>query len=197
MNGGRAERVYGLLLRAYPEDFRAAYGREMTLVFRAMVRDRGATRGLWLETFADLARTAPALHIEALRARITTFRSEDGRMKTMGVLAVLVALLQAVNAVVELSAGGTAGWPGLVVAMAIVSSILLLVAGVALLAGASSALVLAQVAAVSWLALVVLVRAVHPWMSILSTLLAVVFPIALLAYVWTSRGRDEERRLSP
>ena len=105
----------------------------------------------------------------------------------MGVLAVLVGLLQAVNAFVELSAGGTAGWPGLVVAMIIVLSVLLLVAGVALLADASSAPVLAQVAAVSWLALVVVVRTVHPWMSVFATLLAIVFPVALLVF---SRGRS-------
>ena len=63
----------------------------------------------------------------------------------------------------------------------------LLAAGVALLAGASSAPALARIAAVSWLTLVVVVRTVHPWMSILSTLLAVVFPLVLLVYVWTRR----------
>ena len=185
----RAERAYALLLRAYPESFRAAYGREMVLVFRAMARERGvAAPGLWLEMIADVARTAPGLRAEALRARANqTSRTENGRMKTMGALAVLVGLLQAVNAFVELSAGGTAGWPGLVVAMAIVLSVLLLAAGVALLADASSAPILAQIAAVSWLALVVVVRTVHPWMSILSTLLAVVFPLVLLVYVWTRR----------
>ena len=189
MSARRAERAYALLLRAYPAGFRAAYGREMALAFRAMMRERGAaTPSLWLETIADVARTAPILRAEAMRAyRTTTSRTEDGSMKTMGVLAVLIGLLQAVNAFAELSAGGTAGWPGLVVAMAIVLSVLLLVAGVALLADASSAPVLAQIAAVSWLALVVIVRTVHPWMSILSTLLAVVFPLALLVYVWTRR----------
>ena len=189
MSARRAERVYGLLLRAYPAEFRGAYGREMLLVFRAMVRDRGAAApGLWMETIADVARTAPSLRVEALRAhRTTTSRTEDGSMRTMGVLALLVGLLQAVNAVIELTAGGTAGWPALVVAMAIVLSVLLLAAGVALLADASSAPILAQIAAVSWLTLVVVVRTVHPWMSILSTLLAVVFPLVLLVYVWTRR----------
>ena len=101
-------------------------------------------------------------------------------MKTMGALAVSIGLLQAVNALVELKGGGTAGWPGLVVAMAIVLSVLLVVAGVALLAEASSARTLSQIAAVCWLVLVVLARAVHPWMSVFATLLAVVFPVALL-----------------
>ena len=189
MSARRAERAYALLMRAYPADFRAVYGREMVLVFRAMVRDRGsASPALWLETIGDVVRTASILRVEALRARRNpTFRTEDGRMKTMGVLAVLIGLLQAVNAAAELNAGGTAGWPTLVVVMAIVLSALLFVAGVALLADTSRAVVLAQIAAVSWLALVVVVRTVHPWMSIFSTLLAVVFPLALLVYVWTRR----------
>jgi hypothetical protein len=34
----------------------------------------------------------------------------------------------------------------------------------------------------------VLVRVTYPWMSMLSMLLAVVFPVALLVYVWRSRG---------
>ena len=177
-----AERAYALLLRAYPPAFRASYGREMTLTFRDLLRDAGRPRlGFWMAIVADVARTAPTLRAEALRARgSATLRLEDGRMKTMGALAVSIGLLQAVNALVELKGGGTAGWPGLVVAMAIVLSVLLVVAGVALLAEASSARTLSQIAAVCWLVLVVLARAVHPWMSVFATLLAVVFPVALL-----------------
>ena len=188
MRARRAERAYALLLRAYPPAFRACYGHEMTLCFRDLLRDAGTSRlGFWVAIVTDVARTAPTLRAEALRARgNATLRLEDGRMKTMGVLAVLIGLLQGVNALLELNAGGTAGWPGLVVAMAIVLGVLLVIAGVALLAGASSARTLSQSAAVCWLVLVVLVRAVHPWMSIFATLLAVVFPVALLV---TSRSR--------
>ena len=186
MNAHRAERAYALLLRAYPAEFRASYGREMMLCFRELMRDAGTSRlGVWVAIIADVARTAPPLRAEALRARWNpNERTEGGRMKAMGVLAVAIGLLQAVNALIELKAGGTAGWPALVVAMAIVLSVLLVVAGVALLADASSARPLSRIAAVCWLVLVVLVRAVHPWMSIFSTLLAVVFPIALLVYAW-------------
>jgi hypothetical protein len=188
MSARRAERAYAMLLRAYPPEFRAAFGREMTLTFRSLVRDSGAPGvRFWMEILADVARSAPAMRAESLRARLNANpRVEDGRMKTMGVLAVVIGLLQAVNAIIELNAGGTTGWPSLTVAMAIVLGVLLVIAGVALLAGASSAPTLSQIAAVCWLVLVVLVRSVHPWMSIFSTLLAVVFPIALLVM---SRGR--------
>ena len=191
MSARRAERAYALLLLAYPAEFRSTYGREMTLTFRDLVRDTDSPGiGFWMGILADVACSAPVLRAESLRARwAANLRLEDGRMKTMGVLAVLIGLLQAVNAVVELNAGGTAGWPGLVVAMAIVVSVLLVIAGVALLAGASSAPTLSKIAALCWLVLVALVRAVHPWMSIFATLLAVVFPVTLLVYVWMGRGR--------
>ena len=67
---------------------------------------------------------------------------------------------------------------------------LLVVAGVALVRRSLRAPTLATVAAVAWLALVVITRAVHPWMSIFTLLLAVVFPVALLVFVWMGRGRD-------
>ncbi len=185
----RAERAYTLLLRAYPREFRRDYGREMMLAFRDLMRDAGTSGlGFWMRIVTDVARTAPPLRAESLRARWSSnTRMEDTPMRTMGALAVLVGLLQIVNACLELNAGGTAGWPALVVSMAIVMSVLLIIAGVALLAGASSAPTLSRLAAVCWLALVVLVKAVHPWMSIFATLLAVVFPVVLLVYVWVGR----------
>jgi hypothetical protein len=48
---------------------------------------------------------------------------------------------------------------------------------------------LAQASAIAWLVLVVLVRAVHPWMSIVSTILAIVFPVALLLFFQLGRAR--------
>lgn len=97
-----AERVYRLLLRAYPAPFRAVYGREMSIVFRDRLRERGAARpDFWLEIVSDVARTAPALRAESLRARWNSDgRMEDGRMKPMGILALLIGLLQSANAVV-------------------------------------------------------------------------------------------------
>jgi hypothetical protein len=191
MTARRAERAYALLLRAYPSGFRAAFGREMTTTFRGLVRDSGSPGvRFWMEIIADVARSAPAQHADALRARWNSNqRMEESRMKAMGILAVGIGLLQSVNGIIELTHGGAAGLPGLVVALAVVLGVLLVAAGVALLRGAAIASTLAALAAVCWLALVVIVRAVHPWMSIFSMLLAVVFPIALLLYVWMGRGR--------
>ena len=191
MTARRAERAYGLLLRAYPPEFRAAFGREMTSTFRDLVRDSGtpAVR-FWMEIISDVARTAPAQHADALRARWNLGdRMEERRMKPMGILAVAIGLLQTVNALVELTHGDAAGMPGLVVGLAVVVGLLLAFAGLALLRATPRAAMLAQLAAVSWLVLVVVVRVVHPWMSIFTTLLAIVFPIALLAFVWATRRR--------
>ena len=195
MTAWRAERAYALLLRAYPSGFRARYGREMQLTFRDLVRDSGtAGPRFWMRIIADVARTAPSEHADALLARWSSNpRTEESRMKPMGMLAVAIGLLQSVNAIVELTHGGGAGLPGFVVILAVVLGILLVVAGVALLRGAAIASTLAALAAICWLALVVIVRAVHPWMSIFSMLLAVVFPIALLVYVWMGRGRGQAR----
>jgi hypothetical protein len=119
---------------------------------------------------------------------------EERRMKPMGFLAVAIGLLQGVNAVIELTHGDAAGLPGLVVGLAIVVGLLLVAAGVALWRGTPRSPTLATLAAMSWLVLVVIVRVVHPWMSIFATLLAVVFPIALLVYVWTARSGEMVNR---
>ena len=192
MNARRVERVYALLLRAYPEEFRAAYGREMTLAFRGMARDAGAADvGFWLEIVRDVARTAPALRVEALHARWSARSTmTEGRMKPMGILGVLIGLTQAVNAIVELS-GGAAERSGIklsAVVLAVLVGALLVVAGVAMLRRSSRAALLAQIAALSWLALAVIVRVVYPWMSLATMTLAVVFPVVLLVWAW-ARGR--------
>ena len=75
-----AERVYALLLRAYPASFRAEYGREMELLFRDRRRDvagegRGAALRFWLEMALDLGRGAAGQHLEALARRARAARS--------------------------------------------------------------------------------------------------------------------------
>ena len=112
-------------------------------------------------------------------------------MKPMGILAILIGLAQIVNATVELIAGGAAleAFPRFAVLLAIAVALLLVAAGVALVRRSPSASTLATAAAVAWLVLVAITRAIHPWMSIFALLLAVVFPIALLVFVWTTRGR--------
>ncbi|MFL5620870.1 MAG: hypothetical protein ACJ79A_21015 [Gemmatimonadaceae bacterium] len=192
MSVRRAERTYALLLRAYPRAFRAAFGREMTLCFRDLVRDAGAPGvGFWMMIVADVARSAPALRFDALRARWrSNVRPEERRMKPMGILAVLIGLTQIVNATTELVAGGAAlaTFPRFAVLLAIAVALLLLAAGIALVRRSPRAPSLARLAAVAWLVLVVITRAVHPWMSVFTLMLAVVFPIVLLVFVWRTRG---------
>jgi putative ABC transport system permease protein len=54
-------RLYRLLLRLYPREFREDYGAEMTSLYRARAREEG-TVSLWLALLSDLARTAPREH---------------------------------------------------------------------------------------------------------------------------------------
>jgi len=163
----------------------------MTLVFRDLVRDRGADRAdLWFEILTDVARTAPALRAQAVRARWNpSYRMEERRMKPMGFLAILIGLVQIVNAIIELVAGGAAleTFPRFAVLLAIAVALLLVAAGVALVRRSPRAATVSTAAAIAWLVLVAVTRAVHPWMSIFTLLLAVVFPIALLVYVWVTR----------
>jgi hypothetical protein len=187
------ERVYELLLHLYPDRFRAEYGAELSLAFRDARRDAGgADIRFWTGIVLDLARSAPAERVSTLCAyRDHLSPPTETHMKTMGILAVLIGALQAVNAIVELSAGGVrdGALPLSVVLLALVLGALLLAAGVAMLGRSRRAAPLAQLSAVAWLGLVVLVRPVHPWMSIASTILAVVFPLALLIFFQLGRGR--------
>ena len=67
-----AERLYALLLRAYPAGFRARFGAEM----RQLVRDRrqdaagtGPRTRFWLELLGDFVLSLPAQYLAALRER--------------------------------------------------------------------------------------------------------------------------------
>jgi hypothetical protein len=66
-----SDRIYRLLLRAYPPDFRREYGAEMAQVFcdscrDAFARDGAASMvGVWLRAIGDLAATAPKEHLAA------------------------------------------------------------------------------------------------------------------------------------
>ena len=194
MSTRRAERAYALLLRAYPAEFRVAYGREMMLAFRDLARDAGTTGfSFWIRIVTDVVRTAPSLRAELARQRWNhDGRMERGPMKTMGILAVGIGLIQVANGFMELSAGGTAGMPGLLVGMFVVLGVLLAAAGIALLRHAAIASTLAGTAAIFWLVLAVVIRVVHPVMSIAAMSLAVVFPVALLVALWV-RGKVSVR----
>jgi len=188
-----AERVYRLLLRAYPAGFRAEYGREMVLVFRDRRRDESA-RGIrfWSEMIWDVARSAPALRLDAFRIRWEEdIQTGEEKMRTMAILAVLIGVTEAANALAEGWAGGIANggfWLAGII-LTVVAGTLLVVAGVAMLRRAPGAVPWARVAAITCLTVVVLIRLVDGWMSIFGTLLGIVFPIALLFFLWWTRRR--------
>ncbi|HEY6090410.1 MAG TPA: hypothetical protein VIV83_00315, partial [Gemmatimonadales bacterium] len=82
-----AERIYRLLLRAYPPAFRADYEREMMLVFRDQCRDDDVRSvGFWMRVLLDILRSAPALRAEATR-------TVEVIMKIAAVVAVLLGAL--------------------------------------------------------------------------------------------------------
>jgi hypothetical protein len=67
-----AERVYRLLLRCFPGEFRDEYEREMQQAFRDRLdqdraRGAGAVVRLWRQVLADAILLAPAEHLDVLR----------------------------------------------------------------------------------------------------------------------------------
>ena len=193
-----AERTFRLLLRAYPADFRTAYAREMTLVFRAQLRDaRQGTAFLWADTLLDIARSAPALRLEALRMRRGRLihTGEDTLMKmTMGILAVMAGALEAMNALQEVWGSGIVNHDTralLAGTMAIVSGALLISAGAALLRRSPNANSLAQGAAVTCVGVFAFLGAFVPLLSRFAIILGIGFPLALFAFARWSRPRDD------
>jgi hypothetical protein len=90
----RAERVYRLLLAAFPREFRDDVGEEMVAVFRARHRDessrgRRARVRLWARTVWDVAASATAEHVDAWRVRrdrVRTARPSRRRGQAMDTL---------------------------------------------------------------------------------------------------------------
>jgi hypothetical protein len=192
-----AERIYGLVLRAYPAAFRTAYGREMLMLFRDRRREVADADGgvrFWVEMLWDVARSAPALRLEALRARRDTdIPTEGGTMKTMAILAVLIGAFEAVNSLAEGWAGGvvnhdayslTGGTLGAAAGLA------LLAAGVAMLLRSRRAAALARGVAVACVAVFAIVAVAAPRLSLLATILGVAFPIALLLFLRRGSGKS-------
>ena len=184
-----AERVFAALLRAYPAGFRAEYAREMTQLFRDRRRlDRAGGVSFWIETVWDVARSAATMRTEA-RDRMNPHITE-GTMRPMAILAVLIGVFQLVNATVEWSAGRASvgnEYSMASVALGVIAAVLLVSAGVAMLRRRSDAATWVRIAAVACLVLIVLIRIVHPWMSVFATLLGIGFPIALLIFLYVNR----------
>jgi len=187
-----AERIYRLLLRAYPPDFRAEYGREMVLLFRDQCQESDVrTLGFWARVFWDVARSAPALRVEAWRKRGSeNTQTVEVIMKIAGMLTVLLAAFVIVGAVGEWVAGSKGAMDGryvLAVALGVFASVLLLGAGVAILLGARWGRQPARIALFASLVSAVAARLLFPWMSIFSQLVGFGLPVALLiALYWPS-----------
>ena len=174
-----AERIYRMLLRAYPPAFRAEYGREMMLVFRDQCRDSDVrTLGFWMRVFWDIVRSAPTLRAEATRTVEVT-------MKLAAILTVLLAAFGIFGAVNDWSAASQhAGTYVLAIVMGVAASLLLLGAGVAILLQKRQA---ARLILVASLLCFVPARLVFPWMGIFLQLVGSVLPVALLIALYWPR----------
>jgi len=187
-----AERIYSLLLRSYPPDFRAEYGREMVLLFRDQCRESDVrTIRFWAAVIWDVARSAPALRAEAWRThgRVST-RTMGVSMKLAAMLTVLVGVLGILNAGVEWGAAWTGtigGMHALSLVLGVFASGLLLAAGVAILSRTPRGWQAARLAVIASLVLIVAARLLFPWMSVFSQLLGIGLPVVFLVVLYWPR----------
>jgi len=186
-----AERIYRLLLRAYPPDFRAEYGREMMLLFRDQCQESDVrTVGFWVAVICDVARSAPALRAAAWRARVSgRTRTVEVPMRLAAIVTVLVGVAGILNAVIEWLAGGSGTTEhALALVLGVCASGLFLAAGAAILRSTERGRQAARLALFASLVLIVVARLLHPWMSILSLLVGFGLPVALLIALYWPRG---------
>jgi hypothetical protein len=177
-----AERIYRVLLRAYPREFRAEYGREMLQVFRDQCRDNDTrTLSFWAGVLGDVVRSAAAQRIEAWREYI---KMMEVIMKPVAILAVLLGLLGIANAVVEWSAGGSGTTAHtLALIFAVGAGVLLFVAGAAIARGVRAG----RLALLASVVLIVASRLLHPWMGIFAQLVGIGLPVVLLIALYWPR----------
>jgi hypothetical protein len=171
----------------------------MTQLFRDRRRFDGTSSvRFWAETVWDVARTAPALRVEALRAPLlVNTQSREEVMKPMAILMVLVGLIQVVNAWLEARAGisnaGSAySFTG--VGLGVGAAMLLIVAGIALFRRGWGAAGWATAAAIGCVALVLSIRFIAPWMSVFASLLGIGVPIVLLIFLFVARRSGPSER---
>lgn len=94
-----SERVYRLLLLAYPSDFRREYGSCMVQLFRDCCRDntrdsRSGLSRLWLRTLLDLVQTAPKEHWENLRKENSVMKHlRNDALALFGCIGIIVIAL--------------------------------------------------------------------------------------------------------
>lgn len=188
-----AERVYRLLLRAYPTSFRSEYGGEMMLLFRDEYRRKNAAPlGFWVAMVSDVARSATSMWVEVLFARVKDYtRIVEVIMKLAGVLTVLLGVYGVVSALVE-AVAGMRGTPGgayiLAVLLGVIAAALLLTAGASLLRSPVSGRHTTTIALLASLMIVLIARVLHPWMGMLALIVGIGSPILLLAALyWPNR----------
>ena len=188
-----AERWYRLLLRAYPPAFRARYAQEMLLAFRQCRRDAvESVPRFWAAMLWDGARSAPALRLEAMRARWSMdLHITEGAMKAMAILATLIGALEVVNSLIE-GVGGGVHRPAtqlLSVGLGVAGGIVLMGAGILMLRRGTHAFPRVLGMSAACLAAFALIALVAPVMSGAAMILGIGFPIVLLAWLFWRRGR--------
>jgi hypothetical protein len=142
----------------------------------------------------DVARSAPEQRMQAPRETSGPhFNIKEGIMKTMAILAILVGALEVVNSLAEAWAGGVVPHGGASLAGGTIGALagaLIVASAVALLRRAPRAVAFAQGAAMSCLAVFVCIAVVRPMFSGLATLLGIGFPVAMLVFLFSTRGRS-------
>jgi hypothetical protein len=83
------ERIYEILLKLYPREFREQYGEEMTRVFQENLASEGSSFKLWIQTFADVFSSASREHVQGGRMSLLT--------KFAGLTSVLLGVWLTVN----------------------------------------------------------------------------------------------------
>lgn len=181
-----ADRIFELLLLAYPAAFREHYGHEMATVFRDRRRETSLPSArFWIEVVLDVAVSAPMLRLESLSAPFATpIHPKEGTMRTMAILALLVGAAEIVNSSIEGYLGGIVYHGGYSLAggaAGIIAGALLIASAIAIFRRSPHAAAFAQRAAIICLA-VFLVALLRPMFSIFASLIGIGFPIALLLF---------------
>lgn len=171
-----ADKVYRLLLRAYPAELREEYGREMLLTFRDARRDRVVSEPqFWLDIIRDIARTSAA----------------HAAVNTIAVIAALSGGVLGASAIVETVAGGGLNRDGVslvVLGAIVVAAVLLLRCGVALWRRRDDSSTIVRRAATACLVIVGVVAVYRPILSVFGRLLGLTIPLVLLALTRRPRG---------
>src|SRR6266516_2682577 len=156
--------------------------------------ERGDVRTLafWGAVVCDVARSAPALRVEAWRARASeSTRTMEVIMKLAAMLTLLLGgVIGILNAVIEWVAAAKQTIQGtheLSLVLGVLASALLLAAGVAILSQTPRGWQVARLAVLASLVMIVAARLLFPWMSIFSQLVGIGFPVAILIALYWPR----------